>query len=228
MNSRINWVRGVAVALVATVMLAAAAAVFVPGVTQAAAVQQIEQRSFGEQDGSALLAEALGISVDELDAAQVQATNAAINQALGEGLITEEQATRLRERTEQSAGRFSPLRNLAHLDNSVINYDAPLADALGISVDELDAAKQSAQEAALAQAVENGRLTQEEADLIQARQAIQETLRERVQGVYEEGRERGRGQRHDHPGAGGCAAERRARLWLRARLQWPARPPLPR
>ncbi len=184
MSSRMNWVRGVAVALVATVMLAAAAAVFAPGVTRAAAaVQQIEQRGFGGQDGgSTLLAEALGISVEELEAAQAQATNAAIDQALAEGLITEEQAAQLRERSD----RFGPLRNFARLDNDVINYDALLADALGISVDALDAAKQSAQEAALVQAVENGRLSQEEADLIQARQAIRETLRERVQGVYEE------------------------------------------
>ncbi len=205
MNSRINWVRGVAIALVATVVLAAAAAVFVPRLTQAAALSQdtVQQDTVpqsevpdsqpqrlgprdggidGGIDGEALLADALGISVDELHAARAQATSAAIDQALTEGLITEAQATRLRERE----GQFGPWRNLVPLAKKAINYDALLADALGISTDKLNAAKQSAQEAALAQAVADGRLTQEEADLMQARQAIQPALRERMQSIYEE------------------------------------------
>ncbi|MCX6041616.1 MAG: hypothetical protein NTV69_10815 [Caldilinea sp.] len=47
-----------------------------------------------------------------------------------------------------------------------------LAEALGISVEALQAAQQKAHAAMLAQAVEEGALTQEEADLLQARHAF--------------------------------------------------------
>jgi len=52
-------------------------------------------------------------------------------------------------------------------------FDALLADTLGISTDELSAARKTAQEAAIQSAVENGDMTQKQADLIQARQALQ-------------------------------------------------------
>jgi hypothetical protein len=51
-----------------------------------------------------------------------------------------------------------------------------LADELGITVEELDAARQAAQEAALAQAIEEGDLTQEQVDLILAHQALRAYL----------------------------------------------------
>jgi hypothetical protein len=47
-----------------------------------------------------------------------------------------------------------------------------LADELGLTVEELEAAQQAAQEAALAQAVEDGDLSQEEADLLSAHRAL--------------------------------------------------------
>ena len=51
-----------------------------------------------------------------------------------------------------------------------------LADELGITLEELDAAREAAQEAALAQAIEEGALTQEEADELLARQALRDYL----------------------------------------------------
>jgi hypothetical protein len=51
-------------------------------------------------------------------------------------------------------------------------YQGYLAEALGITVEELQAAQLKAQDAMLAQAVEDGTLTQEQADLMQARRAF--------------------------------------------------------
>jgi hypothetical protein len=52
------------------------------------------------------------------------------------------------------------------------NRDQYLADALGITLEELQAAQQKATTAILAQAVQDGQLTQEQADLIQAQMAL--------------------------------------------------------
>ncbi len=51
-------------------------------------------------------------------------------------------------------------------------FDIYLAEALGISLDELQAARAKAQEAALQAAVDSGKLTAEQADMMQARQAL--------------------------------------------------------
>lgn len=52
------------------------------------------------------------------------------------------------------------------------DYDTFIADALGVSVTELQAARQAAADAALEQAVTEGFITEEEADLMKARQAL--------------------------------------------------------
>jgi DNA-directed RNA polymerase specialized sigma subunit len=54
--------------------------------------------------------------------------------------------------------------------------DSYLADALGISIEELDAAKDAAREAALAEAVVNGDITQEDVELMQAREALKDYI----------------------------------------------------
>ena len=87
------------------------------------------------------LAEALGISVDELEAAKQAVRDA------NEGARLSKE-----ERTQQ------------------------LADELGISVEELEAAKEAAHDAAIEQAVADGLITQEEADLIAAKQALREYI----------------------------------------------------
>lgn len=117
---------------------------------------------FGE-DQATYLADALGITVEELEAAQVSARDAAIDQAVTDGKLTQEQADQLKE-GDRPAMPFFGGNNADH--------EALLADALGITVAELDAAKAEAQAAALAQAVTDGDLTQEEADLLTARQAF--------------------------------------------------------
>ncbi len=127
----------------------------------------------GSIDREALLAEALGITVDELQAAQEKAHTAAIQQALDQGLITQEQADLMSSRMK--------------LDN-YLDKDAMLAKALGITVEQLQQSRvdgkplsvliyeleldpatvrtgmQTAYEDAVQQAVSDGVISQDQAD----------------------------------------------------------------
>jgi hypothetical protein len=138
----------------------------------------------GKIDEGALLAEALGITTEELQAAREQANQAAIEQAVAEGLITQEQADEMAEK-----------KQTAEALQSYLGRDVLLAQALGMTVEELQAAYdegkslsdllsekgldaaavrenlQAAREAALAQAVEDGVITQEQADELAERGA---------------------------------------------------------
>jgi AraC-like DNA-binding protein len=154
---------------------------------------------FGVRGRSAeLLAEALGITTDELNAAYLEAANAALDQAVAEDLLTQTQADNLRERLEAASGNGFPFhlggRGFALFGSETIDSEALLAKALGISTDELQAAFDDAEAAALTQAVEEGQLTQEQADLVAARRALQEywatqqhTYAEIVQGALDAG-----------------------------------------
>jgi hypothetical protein len=125
------------------------------------------------------LAEALGITADELQAAQQAANETAIDQALAQGLITQAQADALKERSGMF-GRFDGRmpHGMFGLSGDTVDMDALLADALGITSDELNAARVEAQDLALAAAIESGRITQEQADQMKARQALQTYMQE--------------------------------------------------
>lgn len=154
---------------------------------------------FGIQraDHAQALADALGVTLEELQAAVTQAQEAAVQQAVDDGLITQAQADRI---LAQITGDSPGLRDfrgvgaaLARLgvDVSTIDFQALLAEQLGITVDELQTAQDEAFASLLAQAVEDGLLTQEQADQIQARHALrryldESNLQERLRAVYEE------------------------------------------
>jgi hypothetical protein len=129
----------------------------------------------------ALLAEALGISEEDLQAAYLKAADAALDQAVEKGLLTQTQADNMKQRLESASagGQGLPFagRGVEFLRGSDIDGEALLADALGISVDDLQAAYAKAEASALAQAVTDGRLTQDQADLLTARRAFQEYVR---------------------------------------------------
>ncbi|MDI6695026.1 MAG: hypothetical protein QME21_08280 [Anaerolineales bacterium] len=122
-------------------------------------------------DQDTYLAQALGITVDELQAAYSAAQEKALEQAVEQGLLTQEQADAIKAR----GGFFG--RGFKHGgwrgEGAQIDFEALLADALNITVEELQAARQQAADAALADAVKNGDLTQEEADLMKARRALE-------------------------------------------------------
>lgn len=128
----------------------------------------------GSRDGGdEYLAEALGITVEELQAARETAYAAYLADAVAAGEITQAQADELLARQRLS---------------SYIDHEALVAEALGLSVDELEAALaggqslsdlmtaqgltaetlqtalQTAYEAAIARAVADGVITQAQAD----------------------------------------------------------------
>ena len=115
------------------------------------------------------LANALGISVDELEAAYQTAHNAALDQAVEAGLITQTQADELHNKgfAFPFGGRWGDW-----LSQGGIDHDALLADALGISKEELQTTYTKAYEARIDQAVADGNLTQEEADLMKGQRAL--------------------------------------------------------
>lgn len=129
---------------------------------------------FAGRGGSAptdnYLAEALGITVEELQAAQEAAYAAALEQAVADGLITQEQADQI----AQFGGPMGHMRG-GHF-GALGDTDEFLAAELGISVEALQTAQDEAQAARLSQMVEDGVLTQEQVDLMAARQAVQSHL----------------------------------------------------
>jgi len=135
-----------------------------------------DRHMFGSDiDYDALLAEALGISIEELQAAQQQSYSAALDQAVENGDLTAEEADQMR--AQQALKGY-------------IDREALQAEALGMTVEELQAARdagtsmadilteqgltsaefrtalQAAYEAAVQQAVDDGVITQEQADLV--------------------------------------------------------------
>lgn len=115
------------------------------------------------------LANVLGITVDEVNAAYEQANNAALEQAVEKDLITQAQADDLKDK-----GVTFPFGNrwAGWLSQNGIDYEALLADALGITVDKLQAAYQQAFYARIDQAVADGKLSEEQADLMKGQYAL--------------------------------------------------------
>jgi hypothetical protein len=173
-------------------IVGAAAFAFTPAPVRAQAAQRITGRNlpafqgqFGPRgfrhgfganiDHEALLADALGITVEELRDAHEQARLAAVQQALDEGQLTQAQADFMSAQIAL---------------NSYIDKEALTAGALGISVEELQtardegkslpvlmneleldpatvsAAMNTAYQDAVQQAVADGVITQEQADVI--------------------------------------------------------------
>lgn len=132
------------------------------------------------------LAEALGITTTELATAQENAQKAAIEQAVEEGLITQAQADALLAR----GGTYGRGHG-GFFGSDTIDFDALLAEELNITVEKLQEARTTAYDATLAQAVEDGKMTQEQADLLKARQALQDYMTDKgvpaaMQKVYED------------------------------------------
>ncbi|MBK7915299.1 MAG: hypothetical protein IPJ94_03385 [Chloroflexi bacterium] len=149
------------------------------------------ERLFTPQEKDAALADALDISVDELDAARQTARETLLAQAVADGRITQAQAD------EMADGNFSPRGYLGDLRQEYLpkeTVDAVIADALSLTVDDLTAARDAGQRLpeiadqqgvdlsavqaalqtaladALQQAVADGRITQAQADDILSHQ----------------------------------------------------------
>jgi hypothetical protein len=126
-------------------------------------------KGFGGGYTSQDLATALGITLDQLNTAVQNADNAALDQAVKAGLITQAQADQLRNNGKPFPfdGRWG-----GWLSQSGIDYDTLLANALGITTDKLQAAYIQAYNVRIDQAVTNGNLTQAQADLMKGEFAL--------------------------------------------------------
>ena len=126
-------------------------------------------RGFGSSYTNEDLANALGITVDQLTAAYQKAYDAALTQAVEKGLITQAQADQLKSNgfAFPFGGRWG-----GWLSQNGIDFDDLLADALGITVDKLQSAYVQAYNAQIDRAVANGNLTQEQGDLMKGRYAL--------------------------------------------------------
>lgn len=124
----------------------------------------------GGDQRDAYLAEALGISEEALQTARENAFKAAVQQALDAGLITQSQAERLLD-----APRFPRIGLGALLvgPDSGIDMNVLLAAELKISVEELQAAREKAVDLGWEQAIADGKLSEEQVELIKARRALQ-------------------------------------------------------
>ena len=135
------------------------------------------------------LAGNLGISQDDLEAAIDTTQLQTVDDALANGDITEEQAAEMRARIEAGETGFGPLRQRGHkMQMRGFNHGAEVAEFIGVTPEELREAVQGGQsvvqvaeangvseqeltdyllgeiEAKLAEAVESGRIDQAAAD----------------------------------------------------------------
>lgn len=115
------------------------------------------------------LASALGITADALNTAYQNAYSAALKQAVTDGLITQTQADQI-----TTNGNAFPFGNRwdSWLIQNGIDFNTYLAEALGISVDALKTAYQSAYNTNIDQMVTAGNLTQTQADLMKGEYAL--------------------------------------------------------
>ncbi len=145
----------------------------------------------GELDYSELLAEALDITVEELQEAYEAARVAAIEKAVEAGVITQEQADEMvvwgnarargfglpGQRGDAGPAYVPGERGMtaphgSSTSDHPFDGQALLAEALGITVEELEAAREEANQAAIEKAVEAGIITQEQAEAMESRRAL--------------------------------------------------------
>lgn len=126
--------------------------------------------------GETYLAEALGITEAELQTARTAAWGAAVDRALEQGLITGAQATRLKAGEAGFHGHHGGRLGWLTGSEDALDYDALLAEELGISMDELSAARDEAFELAVQARLDSGDLTEEGASLMRAHHALKGTI----------------------------------------------------
>ena len=138
-----------------------------------------------------LLAQALGIDLETVQAAQEAVNRAIMEQALADavetGMLSQEQADAILENGFSGRGGFfghggfggrggfedhGPFKGAG----SDIDYDALLATELNIDLDTLQAAREEVHAARLAEMLDTGLITQEQIDLQEARKALESTI----------------------------------------------------
>lgn len=128
------------------------------------------------------LATALGISVDQLQAAYKTATAEALKEAVTNGDITQKESDQMTANGDVLRGNED-----AWLSSNGIDYNTILANVLGISADKLNTAYQSAYFSTLDTAVKDGQMTQAQADEAKARYSLSTSSKftSAIQSAYE-------------------------------------------
>ena len=145
-----------------------------------------ETRKSHAEEGRNAFAEALGVSVEELDAAFQQVVLDRVDAAVEDGKLTEEEASDIRGKIEAGEGK----RWGGHLFKFGGSGGEALATALNVTVDDLAAARKQVALDRIDAAVEAGKLTEEKAEELRTAIESGEKL------------ERGRGLRDHHKGSG--------------------------
>lgn len=128
------------------------------------------------------LAEALGITVDELHTAQESVRDARIAEAIESGMITEEQVAQFAD--HQRSGY--PIRGRFMGEE----FMTALAEELGISLEELERAQAQVQEDFIAQGVQEGVISPDQGEMIKARNAVRAYMRDGLHDAMESAIER--------------------------------------
>ena len=128
------------------------------------------------------LAEALGISVDELHTAQESVHDARFAEAVESGMITEEQVAQFAD--HQRSGY--PIRGRFMGEE----FMTALAEELGISLEELERAQAQVQEDFIAQGVQEGVISTDQVEMIKARNAVRAYMRDGLHDAMESAIER--------------------------------------
>jgi polyhydroxyalkanoate synthesis regulator phasin len=121
-------------------------------------------------DHKQALADELGISLEDLQAAFTSAQTAILQDKVAAGEITQDKADKILEDLDDTD---RPFRMMGKGPVQSETFDTYLAEALGISVDQLTEARNNVFQAEIAQAVADGKITQEQADLMIARRSVQ-------------------------------------------------------
>lgn len=146
----------------------------------------------GDGDKGAALAEALGVTVAELEAAKRRVALDRIDAAVESGQLSEERAATLREAIESDEERGHWRGHYGHgwgWHGDEDDGGAAFAEALGVTVEELEAAMRQVALDRIDAAVADGKLTEERAEAL--REAV-ESGEERGHWRFERGH-RGRG-----------------------------------
>ena len=129
-------------------------------------------------DFTEALAEALGISVDELHTAQESVRDARLAEAVESGMITEEQVAQI---ADHQRGGY-PIRGRFLGEESM----TALAEELGITLEELERAQVQVREDFIAQGVQEGVVSTDPVELMEARNAIREYLEDGLYNAMED------------------------------------------
>ncbi len=124
----------------------------------------------GIEGDDTAVAEKLGKTAEEMTAARTAALEKAVADAVAAGVITQTQADGIAADGLFGWGQLVRLAGDEYA--STLDQEKYFAEALGVTVEALEAARAEVRAAQLAAAVEAGTITQEQADLIAGHQAL--------------------------------------------------------